>query len=182
MSSKPPKHVWPPDAWGTGQVTPADGVSYPMMWSRPVIDWLTGLHDRGDVEIRWHTTWQHEAQLVADLVGLPEFKVHDCPEWEHFNRNGSELASELIKACMPGWWKYPAAERVVTDEGRRLIWVDDDIDYQIRPGARKALTALYMLRLVSPADYTGITTKHIKIVDQAIARWKENPGGALSSS
>lgn len=181
MSKQAPTHVWPKGVWNRAPIH-NEGIDYPFLWSTPVVEWLTGLHESGDVEIRWHTTWQRDALRVGEVLGLPEFRVQDCPEWDKYQANGSELASELVRACMPGWWKYPAAERVVTDEGRRLIWIDDDIDYQIGRRARDLLKSIYMLRLVCPAMGTGIIPRHMKTVDEAIARWKENPGGALSGS
>src|SRR5687768_10208625 len=135
MSTKPPTHVWKAHHWNQGSQLADDGVEYPMLWAQPVVDWLTVLHEQELAEIRWHSTWQDESLKVGRLMGLPEFKVQECPEWLRYQFNGSALASELIRACMPPWWKYPAVERVVTQEKRRLIWIDDDIDFQISTGA-----------------------------------------------
>lgn len=182
LSKQAPTHVWKASDWNRARIAAFDGAQYPFLWATPVVEWLTGLHESGDVEIRFHTTWQHDALKVAEVLGLPVFKVQDCPEWARACANGSELAADLIRACMPPWWKYPAAERVVTDEGRRLIWIDDDIDYQIGKGARDQLKSIYMLKLVCPNQGTGIIPRHMQVVNEAIARWKENPGGALSGS
>lgn len=182
MSHKPPTHAWPKEVWKSGSVRAADGVNYPMLWSEPVITWLTNLHTSGAVEIRWHTTWQHDALNVGELMGLPEFGVQEAPEYEQATVNGSALAAKLIAACMPGWWKYPAAERVVTEEKRRLIWIDDDIDYQVSHSARQALKSVHRLLLVCPSQQTGIMAKHMIKVEASILNWKENPSGALSSS
>ena len=182
MSKKPPTHVWPASAWRQAKIRAADGVEYPFTWAAPVVEWLTGLHESGDVEIRWHTTWQREALRVGDVLGLPEFKVQQCLEWAEFEANGAALAARLHAACMPKWWKYPAAEDVVSGEGRRLIWIDDDIDYQITAGGRRALKSIYNLELVCPDHMTGLIGKHMRRVEARIADWKENPSGALSGS
>ena len=172
MSKQAPTHVWKASQWNRGTQLARDGVEYPMLWATPVIEWLSSLHTGGRVEIRWHSTWQHEAPLVGKLMGLPEFEVQECPEFGSYQDNGSALASDLIKACMPPWWKYPAAERVVTEEKRPLIWIDDDIDYQISRGARDALRGLHRLRLVCPSQGTGIVPKHMKIVNEAVEFWE----------
>lgn len=182
MSKQAPTHVWPADVWRRAKIQARDGMEYPFLWAIPVVEWLTRLHESGDVEIRWHTTWQHEALEVGKVLGLPEFKVQECPEFAEYERNGSELSAKLISACMPGWWKYPAAENLVSDEGRRVIWIDDDIDYQITAGGRRALKAIYNLVLVCPNERTGIIPKHMVKVEAAILDWKENPCGALSGS
>lgn len=175
MSKQAPTHVWKAPHWNRGKQLNRDGIEYPMLWSQPVVDWLTALHESGQVEVRWHSTWQDESLKVGALMGLPEFQVQECPEWDEYCAGGSALAARLISECMPGWWKYPAAERVVTQEGRRLVWIDDDIDYQISPQDRGALKQLHELRLVCPDQYTGISPRHMRIVGEAINYWKEHP-------
>lgn len=179
---QPPTHVWKFPLWKRAKIKSLNGMAYPFLWAQPVVDWLTGLHESEDVEIRWHSTWQEESLDVGRVLGLPEFKVHECLEWPEFEANGSALAARLVRACMPGWWKYPAAEDVVSSEGRRLIWIDDDIDAMISVGARRQMNSIYNLALVCPNDRTGITPKQMAKVDAAILNWKENPGGALSGS
>ena len=45
-----------------------------------VVDFLIGVHEQDRAEIRWHTTWQHDAQNLANLVGLPTFPIAEAPE------------------------------------------------------------------------------------------------------
>lgn len=183
MSKQIPTHVWTRDVWSQARYPDPDEprLVYPLKWAAPVIEWLTGLHTSHRVEIRWHTTWQHHALEFGELVGLPVFAVQDCPEFEMARENGSALIADLIRACQVPWWKYPAAERVVAQEGRKLVWIDDDIDYKIMRSTRKALKSVHTLELVSPASGTGIITKHIAQVENTLARWEE-ARGALSGS
>jgi hypothetical protein len=180
-SKQLPTRHWPLEQWTKTKIKARDGVEYPFAWAAPVVQWLTGLHTSGRAEIRWHTTWQHEALVVGRTLGLPEFAVQECPEWQQYCDNGSALRADLIRACMPGWWKYPAAERVVAEEKRRLIWIDDDIDLEISRRTRNALKSVHQLELVCPAQGTGIITKHIAQVENTLARWEE-ARGAVSGS
>lgn len=181
MSKQAPTHVWKAADWNRTKIKADDGMEYPFLWSTPVVEWLTGLHQSGRVEIRWHTTWQHEALNVGQVLGLPEFPVQDCPEWEQACANGSALAADLVRQGVPPWWKYPAAERVLTDEKRKLIWIDDDIDDEISRRTRNALKSVHQLELVCPSQGTGIITKHIAQVENTLARWEE-ARGAVSGS
>lgn len=88
--------------------------------AEPVIEFIRNVHEQGLVEIRWHTTWQHEARKLADWLDLPTFSVHQAPEY-------------LFRHVSDNWWKLPAAKRVITDENRRLLWTDDEIRYEVRP-------------------------------------------------
>lgn len=160
VSKAIPTQAWHRPLWNVGKL-----FGFELKWATPVVDWLTRLHTEDRAEIRWHTTWQHDALVFGNLVGLPEFAVQDCPEWARFNENGSALAADLIKACQPPWWKYPAAERVVTEEKRPLVWIDDDITWEIPHGARTALGAVSMLCLVSPSMASGVCPKHMRQVD-----------------
>jgi len=182
MSKKVPVKVWPADVWHWTKVQAPDGGQYPIFWATPVVDWLTRLHESGDVEIRWHSTWQEASLEVGEAVGLPVFKVHECPEYAEGHANGSALVARLLREGLPRWWKYPAAERVLTDEGSRTIWIDDDIDYQLSASTRRTLEAVYNIELVCPDERTGLMPKHMRRVDAVILDWKENPGGALSGS
>lgn len=182
MSKQAPTHVWPAKVWQRAKIRASNGMEYPFLWAIPVVEWLTRLHESGDVDIRWHTTWQHEAMRVGERLGLPEFTVLECPEFAEARRNGSALVARLLREGLPRWWKYPAAERVLSDEGSRMIWIDDDIDYQISAGARRTLKSVYNVELVCPGERTGLLPKHMLRVEAVILDWKENPGGALSGS
>lgn len=166
VSRKFPTHAWPEEVWRTERIPNSMG-TFPITWAQPVIDFLRDTHERGRAEVRWHTTWQEEAQLVADLTGLPVFPVADAPEF----RNGSADAAAWIAAgSRPGrepWWKLGAAMRVVEQEGRPLVWTDDDIGDalwgadHIKVGADGAPALL-----VCPNHRTGLDAKDLMLIGQ----------------
>lgn len=89
---------------------------FAIRWSTVVRDFILELHELA--EVRWHTTWQNEAKLISDALGLPMFPVADAPE--------------IFAYKSLGWWKMGAALRVVNEEGRDLIWLDDDLSRRER--------------------------------------------------
>lgn len=173
--------VWPKEAWNKAKILGDDGVEYPFAWATPVIEWLSGLHSQGRVEIRWHTTWQKDAVRVGSILGLPEFAVQPCDEFAEATENGAALAAKLMRSGLPRWWKYPAAESILTDEGRRVIWIDDDIDTELTRATRRVLRAMHPVELVCPHQGSGITLKHMQQVEARLNAWEE-PRGAISGS
>ena len=160
-----PTHVWPEEVWQQKRIANAMG-NFPITWAQPVIDFLRDTHERGRAEIRWHTTWQEEAQLVADLTGLPVFPVADAPEF----RNGSADAAAWIAAGgRPGrepWWKLGAAMRVVEQEGRSLVWTDDDIGDALWGADRINVgTDGAPALLVCPDHRTGLIRRDLDVID-----------------
>lgn len=149
--------VWPKAQWRQGRAE-ATGQEWPITWAVPVVDFIRDAHESGRVEIRWHTTWQHEACNFAELVGLPVFAVADAPEFE-------EQAAHAIAAGTPKWWKLPAAERVVREEQRPLIWTDDDITWSLaRYDADARLRTHAPALLISPDQHTGLTPKRLRMI------------------
>jgi hypothetical protein len=160
-----PTHVWPEEVWQQKRIANASG-NFPITWAQPVIDFLRDTHERGRAEIRWHTTWQHEAQLVADLTGLPEFPVAHAPE---FNSGSADMAAWIAAGGRPGsspWWKLAAALRVVQGEGRPLVWTDDDITdalWGFDMGAHFEAHAPTLA--VCPDHRTGLIRRDLDIID-----------------
>lgn len=153
--------VWPKPQWRHGKAE-CDGQEWPITWAVPVVDFIRTVHESGRAEIRWHTTWQHEACNLAALVGLPEFAVADAPEFD--DQPGH--AARAIAAGRPKWWKLPAAERVVRDEGRPLIWTDDDITWDLgrRYDVDTELRAFAPALLIAPDKHTGLTPKRLRMI------------------
>lgn len=181
MSKQLPTQTWHTPLWNKGVLTDLHtGQGYCMKWSTPVIDWLTSIHTQDLAEIRWHSTWQEQAPRFGEMAGLPVFKVQECPEWAEFNANGGALKAELIRKCQVPWWKYPAAERVAS-EGHPVVWIDDDITWEIQPKTRAVLAQVHKLCLVSPSEGMGIAPKHMRQVDTFLAKWSD-PRGAVSGS
>lgn len=179
VAKQKPLKAWPERDWHKAIYTEGSN-RYPLMWSTPVVDWITGLHASGRVEIRWHTSWQQAAHEFARIVGLPAFAVQDCPEFEQFMANGSRLAAQLIAESMPGWWKYPAVHRFLA-EGRPVIWIDDEIIDEVPRRLRHLLTSQHKLCLVIPTPGSGIARKQMVEVE-AFLNGLEDPRGAVSGS
>lgn len=167
---KPDPNAW--EHWQTGEAA-ASGRVWPITWSPEVVKFLTALHDSGQVEIRWHTTWQQDAQRIADLTGLPKFPVAHAPE---FLAGSQEAAAAILEDRRPVWWKLPAAERVVAEEGRPLIWIDDDISDELwRVGgmAYQIGTVDAPALLVCPNARTGLAPKHLRAMSSFLAELEE---------
>lgn len=179
---KPPLHIWPESAWSTAdiQAVTSEGVleTFPLLWSQAVRAFLKTLHASGAVEVRWHSSWQAQALDFAQLVGLPDWHVHPCPE---YSERWGALRARQMALGKPGWWKYPAAERVLIEEQRPLIWVDDEITYEVSRLAQDEMSALGRLLIISPDPYTGLTGKHMKKIMNFIDEG-EVARGALSGS
>ncbi len=150
-----PTHAWPRDVWRQIEAEDAEGLSWPIKAAQPVVDFIRDVHHRGRAEIRWHTTWQRDAVDLGRRLGLPEFGVAAAPEF-----------AELDKYLDRGrWWKLPAARRVLADEGRALLWTDDDADTDLRGEERAQLARLGRLLIVCPDRRTGLCKRHLRRID-----------------
>lgn len=142
-----PTHAWPKDDW---IVTKANGFN---IWAaRPVLDFIRSVHTDGSAEIRWHTTWQNDSHLLAEALDLPEFPVQPAPE---FLDQGGFLRRDM-------WWKLPAAQRVLAEEKRRLVWTDDDAAWSLRGGQEAELSALGPVLVLAPSEQTGLCPRHLR--------------------
>ena len=167
ISKKPDRSVWPAHQWITGTAN-ADGTDWPILAAQPVIDFIRDVHETGRAEVRWHTTWQHDAHNLAKLLDLPEFPVQDCPE---FGERRQGLAGAAWTPTRAGWWKLPAAERVVGEEGRALVWTDDDANTGLRDaGGPEALARFAPTLVVCPREHLGLTPKHLRAIDEFLTK------------
>lgn len=153
-SKKPPRNVWPADQWVHGRAS--DGRhTWPILFARPVANFIRRVHKEGRAEIRWHTTWQHDAAAVGKLLDLPDFPVQEAPEWATY-----------LACNTDDWWKTAAALRVAEVERRALVWTDDDADRWSLPQAdRDRLTSAVPCLIVAPSSTTGLTPKHLRQID-----------------
>jgi len=59
--------------------------------------------------VRWPTTWSQDARTsLAPAVGLDDFFAYDMFDSED-------------------WWKAQVVSKSIVEEGRPIIWTDDDI-------------------------------------------------------
>lgn len=176
---KPPSMGWPMDAWNSVDYVDPDGAQWPLLWSSMVVEYLNALHESGRVEVRWHTTWQDQALGFAKVVGLPEdWAVAHAPE---FTADQGSFARDQVLKRQPTWWKYPAARRVLTDEGRPLIWIDDDLFDKVTRVYRNGLGQLGKILLICPDGQTGLLPKHMRQIEEVLLFW-ESAQGAVTAS
>jgi hypothetical protein len=146
---KPDRNVWPLDQWRRAHV-----LGMPILAAQPVLDFIAAVHHDGRADIRWHTTWQLDARTLADEFGLPTLPVAESPEYT------ARLKNRVMGEDT--WWKLPAAKRVLEDEGRPLIWTDDDITYSLGRRGQDEMRSLGPALLIAPNDRTGLTPKHLR--------------------
>lgn len=164
LSKQPPVDAWPEDAWLSFGAEYVTGDVFPMRVSKEVVEFINMLHRNDLAEVRWHTTWQHRAKLVGKLAGFDNFDIAEAPEFADYRT----FQQRQIRAGLPTWWKLPAAQRVVRDEKRSVIWVDDDLyhEYLRRPDADEKLGGGQRALLVRPNQLTGLVQKELwRILD-----------------
>jgi hypothetical protein len=164
VSPWPTRPAWPAPAWRQLTVRDIDGQSWPILTADPVLAYLRALDEAGAVEIRWHTTWQHSAvRCLAPALGLPEWAIADAPEFTH--RADSGYATHA-RATRDHWWKAAAARRVVHEEGRRLIWIDDDLRWESqRDSALARLLEDERVLGLSPATDEGMGAAEVAAIN-----------------
>jgi hypothetical protein len=151
LSSRPSTRDWPVGGWREVEAESAHGLRWPILAAQPVLDFIALVHDTGRAEIRWHTTWQEFANNVSRSLGLPEFAVQPAPEFD-----------EPLGFT---WWKLPAAHRVLVEEGRRLVWTDDDAVSELSRAELRHLKTLGQALLLCPDTMTGLRQRHLKRID-----------------
>lgn len=127
--------------------------------ARPVLEFLRQVHESGQADIRWHTTWQDRIGAVAAKLGLPDFPVEPAPEYSYFD-------AYYLDGCDDAWWKLPAIERLA-DAGYRVLWTDDDLVSRLTPARRNSLRASGCY-LVCPGP-DGLGPKELKLIDSYLS-------------
>lgn len=143
---------FPPEQWSQ-HVVEADlpglgRMHLPILVAQPVLDFVAGVVESGRAEVRWHSTWRTAAMTdLAPMLQLPPIPISIAPEWTQ---------------RPPGWWKLPAAQRVVA-AGRRLVWTDDDLagHGDELGGLDESTRAL----LISPNPDSGLTQAELDAID-----------------
>lgn len=152
------------DGWGGWEYGKAiaGGQEWPLRWAPELVAHINDIHGSGLAEVRWHTTWQADAANFAAAVGLDDFEIAEAPEF--YDRG---YAARCIMNNRPQWWKLPAAERVLFDEKRPLLWTDDDIFSEI--GDSDELEALG----VSPDFYAVVPNQSVGLTSSAVAQIRQ---------
>jgi hypothetical protein len=154
--------VWPAAEWIRATALSAYETEWPLLAAEPVLRFLRQVHERGRAEIRWHSSWQEYSVNVGGALGLPDWPVLPCPEYEKQAPTLTPLPS-----LVSDWWKLPAALRVI-EEGRPLLWTDDDTRRKL---PSKDIAALGNgVLVISPAEDKGLTRHHLRRIDAWLAR------------
>jgi len=130
--------------------------AYQMRWSPRLVSELRRLHSDGTVEFRWATTWADHVDQIEALLRLPRF-----------SRAFSGLDLDP-NAKAPGL-KVEAALHVIEEEGRPLIWTDDDAIPFAGPLARRLRGHGVPLLLVTPDPRRGLRPAHLRTVAEFLA-------------
>jgi hypothetical protein len=94
---------------------------------------------------------------LAPALELPTWQIADAPEYDEEKVKGRWVSAAT------GWWKLPAVERI-HQEGRRLIWTDDDLDAAQKIWPRSSLTDLLASERVlgvCPVSAEGLSREHL---------------------
>jgi hypothetical protein len=135
-------------------------------------DW----HERGQVELRWLTTWGHDANdELRLLLGLPAlavagtYQAAGVPSGE--TTTGAAHASIAPAAPDPlsgRWWKYDVVSRLLHREpGRRIVWVDDDLHRFNGAFARWAI-AQPSITAVAPDPRCGLSPEDLDAIAEVL--------------
>lgn len=125
--------------WSAGWAT-ADGGAWHITFAPAVVSRLVSWQNEGLVELRWLTTWGHDANgELRTLLEMPHLAVAGTHQDEGEAGAPAALAASAgvtHAAAAPsapdplsgGWWKYDVVRRLLTaDPDRLLIWVDDEL-------------------------------------------------------
>lgn len=153
--------AWPRDCVKTGSVVTGDE-TWPICWATPVVDFIHSVVEENLAEVRWHSTWQHEAANFERLVGLPNLPVHEAPEY-----GDRSFTARAIREQTSLWWKEPGARRVVEVEQRPLVWTDDDI---FRYCQEKSNAIFSDTLMIFPDSNVGLTPGHLESMAEFFAK------------
>jgi hypothetical protein len=134
-------NTWPENSWIRKDVSNEFG-TWPILAAKPVLDFITEIHESGLAEIRWHSSWQEDSLDVGDALGLPTFHIQPC--------------LEAMKNEKFGWWKLHTVLRELADD-RTVLWTDDDINVEIPGKTLDMLGSTVGFKVVVPASATGLT-------------------------
>lgn len=154
--------TYPIETWSLIYGT-AQGKQWPIRYSSSLIERINELSEHA--EIRWHTTWTEDAPALGAQLGLKEFKVADTSGYYQQKFSG------YVNYSNYNWWKFQAAEDVLRNEGRHLVWTDDDLgsewQHLIADIARECELNVIC---VQPQTYCGLREAELNEVEKFISK------------
>ena len=149
--------TWPEDTWWQKDVyAPSTGRSWPITYSTALVDALNDISERA--EVRWHTTWQYDAPILGEELGLNVFDVLPTPYYQR-------KFSGYINDSKHLWWKMQAAIDVVNNENRPLVWIDDDLGIHNRVEFSGEVPSDTEVLFVAPYSDLGIQPNEIDVIN-----------------
>lgn len=124
------------------------GCPYRLRWAPALIARIRALHHAGGVDIYWCSTWCGDADQVERLFGLPRLDR----AWPDPIDGAAAAVAKL------------AAARAVLDQGRRLIWTDDEAIPTSGP-VHEELTRAGRALLIAPAPNRGLQPEHLDAIE-----------------
>lgn len=149
-SGAPRKNTLWTGEWRTERIS-----GYSMLWSVELIEALKEIDSREDVHFCWLTSWEDDAvEFFAPVVGIGA-------DWPVLRSNGWD--DDLTK-----WWKLrELKDHSLITEPSKMIWLDDDINYDVG-GADHVRTMGDMMLAINPNKNHGLTKKHIRMINEFI--------------
>lgn len=139
----------------------AQGRDWPITYSPTVVAWLDSLDEHA--EVQWLTTWEDWApSSLAPSVGLPS----GCM-WPVFGRQAEARYTGKFGDSANFWWKYELVKLEHADTDRRIVWLDDDLNYYY--DARDWANARPNTLAVGTDANSGITQENMDAVDAFLA-------------
>jgi hypothetical protein len=133
------------------------GTAYHLRWSKELIRRIRSVHEAGQVEIRWATTWVDHILQLERLMALPRLGTA-------FRNLDPDAYADAVGL------KLDAAHRIVDLENRPLIWTDDDaipVDGPLRDHLDAAPAGSL---LIAPTPQHGLDPQHLDGIDAFIQR------------
>ena len=162
--------VW--SDWQTGTAYNELG-GWPILWSPTVIDHLRRWHTAGLCEIRWLTTWLHEAPRdLSRLLELPPYAVmagrplsDTAPSPKGALSHGEATGRAARDALTGKWWKADLVfEQLRAEPTRPVLWIDDELRFD--KNLRAHLMATADCLLIGPQRFHGLTPQDLLKAEQ----------------
>lgn len=134
--------------------------AFKFLFSADLVNRIGILIRAHEVEVRWATTWAEDCQQLESMFGWPSLRPVLLPE--ECNRNAS------------GPPKCMAANHVLLEEERPLIWTDDEWAYPQNLGSMEISKgdpheAAYSWErdslLISPRGQVGLLPGHMDMIE-----------------
>ncbi|SDS91424.1 HAD domain-containing protein [Actinoplanes derwentensis] len=129
-----------------------DGHPYRLRWAPALISRIRALHRAESVTVRWCSTWCADADQVERLFALPPLERAWTGPIDHREAPAAKLA----------------AAHAVLDQGRRLIWTDDDAVPTSGP-VYDELVATGRALLIAPRANRGLQPGHLDTIEAFVS-------------